>query len=147
MRANYNVSRNVRRKIVTELYQYYENLKQLEKITATTEQELDIIDSTPERDETGIRSQNQVGKPTEVKAIKLAEMSTRAMIEASRRISYVSEAMKRLSKDEQEVVDYIFRDKLSQKQAETRHYISPDSYYNTKNKIIYLTAVEYGDIF
>ena len=48
--------------------------------------------------------------------------------------------------DEQEVVEYIFKDRCSQKRAEIMHYISKDSYYNTKNKIIYLTAIEFGEI-
>ena len=54
--------------------------------------------------------------------------------------------MELLSQDEQEVVEYIFKDRCSQKRAEIMHYISKDSYYNIKNKIIYLTAIEFGKI-
>ncbi len=140
MRANYKVPEHIRRKISTELFQYWENKRQL------TEMGMDIIESSPIKDETGIRSKYQISKPTETKAIKIADLSTRAMIEASRRIRYVEDAMKRLNKEEKEVAEYIFRDRLSQQQAEMKKGVSYDSYYNVKSKIIYLTAVEYGDI-
>ncbi len=141
MRANYDVPKNVKHKITIELYQYWENKRQL------AEYNLDVIDSTPEHDETGIKSKYQISKPTENKAIKLADASTRLIMEASKRIRYIDSAMKRLNDEDKIVVEYIFRDGLSQIQAETQKNIAYDTYYNAKRKIIYYTALEFGEIF
>ena len=141
MRANYKVPKRVRGKIITELYQYWENKRQLEEL------DTDIIDSTPQRDETGIRSKYLISKPTENKALKLAEgLSTRAIIQATRRIHYIDNAMKRLNPADKEVVEMIFKEGYSQIRAEIDKGISYDTYYNVFNKIIYFTALEFGEI-
>lgn len=144
MRANYEVPKEVREIIIKELYTYWKNIEKLEQLK---EQRQNLIDSSAKHDITGISSKYKINNPTESKAIKLAEeMSTRAYIRASERIDYIKKAMELLSQDEQEVVEYIFKERCSQKRAEIVHYISKDSYYNTKNKIIYLTAIEFGEI-
>lgn len=144
MRANYEVPKEVREIIIKELYTYWKNIEKLEQLK---EQRQNLIDSSAKHDITGISSKYKISNPTESKAIKLAEeMSTRAYIRASERIDYIKKAMELLSQDEQEVVEYIFKERCSQKRAEIVHYISKDSYYNIKNKIIYLTAIEFGEI-
>ena len=141
MRAKYEVPKHIKHKITIELYQYWENKRQLKELG------LDIIDSTPLHDETGIKSKYQISKPTESKALKLADISTRLIVEASKRIRYIDNAMRRLNDSDREVVEYIFRDGMSQVQAEVQKNITSDVYYNTKRKIIYYTALEFGDIF
>ena len=141
MRAKYYVPKEARGKIMRELYQYWENTKQLQELN-----ELDIIESTPIFDETGIKSKYKISNPTQQKAIKLADLSTRAIIEASRRVSYIEEVLKRLNQDEKKVTEYIFRDKLSQIQVQMRYNYQSSFYYNTRNKVVYLTAIEYGEI-
>ena len=141
MRARYFVPKEARGKIMRELYQYWENTKQLKELN-----ELDIIESTPLRDETGIKAQYKISNPTQQKAIRIADLSTRAMIEASRRISYINEVLKRLNDEEKRVTEYIFRDKLSQIQVQMRYDIQSSFYYNTRNKVVYITAIEYGEI-
>ena len=140
MRAKYEVPKRIRDKITIELYQYWENKRQLEEL------DIDIIESSPEHDSTGIKSKYQISRPTENKALKIVNLSTRAMIEASKRIRYVENALKRLNEEDIEVAELIFRDGYSQKKAEIYKCISYDTYYNTKNKIIYYTALEYGEI-
>ena len=141
MRANYKVPKRIKGKIITELYTYWKNKKELEEI------DMDIIDSTPERDITGISAKYKISNPTELKALKLANsLSTRAYIVAVRRISYVESAMKRLTKEDKEVVELIFRDGFSQPKAEIEKNISYSNYYNVFNKIIYYTAIEFGEI-
>lgn len=141
MRANYKLPRRIQQKMTTELYQYWENKKEFENF------DKDIIDSSPIHDETGIKSQNQISKPTEQKAIKIAESkTTRVYTTIQRRLQYVENAVKRLNADDYEVFLLIFRDGYSQIQAETQKNISYDSYYNTRNKILYYTAIEFGEI-
>ena len=141
MRANYKVPKRIRGKIITELYTYWENKKQLE------EMDIDIIESTPARDITGISAKYRISNPTEQKALKLASnLSTRAYIVAVRRIAYVENAMKRLNDDDKKVVELIFKCGYSQIKAEIEANISYDTYYNVFNKIIYFTAIEFGEI-
>lgn len=141
MRANYKVPHGVEKRMTRELYQYWKNIEELQEI------DKDIIESSPIRDETGIKSKYQISKPTESKALRIAEaMSTRAYLMARRRIGYVKEAMKRLNDNDIEVIEYIFRDGYSQIRAEIDKNISKDVYYNARSKIIYYTALEFGEI-
>lgn len=141
MRANYKVPNRVKRRMADELYMYWKNLKELEEL------DIDIIESSPVMDESGTRAKYRISKPTESKALQIAEaMSTRAYIMAKRRIDYVTNALKRLNKDDRQIVEYIFRDGYSQIRLEIDHAISSDTYYNVFNKIIFLTAKEFGEI-
>ena len=141
MRANYKVPNRVKRRMTDELYMYWKNLKELEEL------DIDIIESSPAMDESGTRAKYRISKPTESKAVKIAEtMSTRAYIMAKRRIDYVTNALKRLNTDERKIVEYIFRDGYNQIRLEVDHAISSDIYYNVFNKIVYFTAKEFGEI-
>lgn len=141
MRANYKIPNRVKRRMSEELYMYWDNI---EKLKST---EIDIIDSSPEKSEVNIKSKNLISKPTESKAIKIADtMSTRALIMARQNIQYVTRALERLNKEELEVVEIIYKYRYSQVRAETQKNISKDTYYNTRTKIIYLTALEFGEI-
>ena len=136
-RVNYKVPRWVKKKIENELYQYWDNKKELE------EMQRDIIDSSPEPPDGQPRG-NSTSNTTEQKAIKLR--TSRSILAVERRLKYIENAIARLNEDEQKIFEIIFKERHNQKMAETYKYISKDSYYNTYNKIIYFTAVEFGDI-
>jgi len=136
-RVNYKVPRWVKKKIENELYQYWDNKKELE------EMQRDIIESSPEPPDGQPRG-NNISNTTEQKAIKLR--TSRSILAVERRLKYIENAIARLNEDEQKIFEIIFKERHNQKMAETYRYISKDSYYNTYNKVIYFTAVEFGDI-
>lgn len=136
-RVNYKVPRWVKKKIENELYQYWDNKKELE------EMQRDIIESSPEPPDGQPRG-NSVSNTTEQKAIKLR--TSRSILAVERRLKYIENAIARLNEDEQKIFEIIFKERHNQKMAETYKYISSDTYYNVYRKIIYYTAVEFGDI-
>lgn len=137
MRVSYKVPRWVKKKIENELYQYWDNKKEL------TEMQQDIIDSSPEPADGQPRG-NFTSNTTEQKAIKLR--TSRSILAVERRLQYIENAIARLNEDEKKVFEIIFKEKHNQKMAETYRYVSGDTYYNVYRKIIYYTAVEFGDI-
>ena len=136
-RTNYKVPRWVKEKMENELYQYWDNKKELKEL------QNDIIDSSPEPAD-GQPKGNITGNSTEQKAIKIR--TSRTILAVERRLKYIENAIARLNNDEKIIFEIIFKEKHNQKMAETYKYISKDSYYNTYNKIIYYTAVEFGEI-
>lgn len=136
-RINYKVPRWVKKKMENELYQYWDNKKELE------EMQKDIIESSPEPPD-GQPKGNSTSNPTEQKAIKLR--TTRSILAIERKLKYIENAVARLNEEEKRIFEIIFKERHNQKMAETYKYISKDTYYNTYNKIIYYTAVEYGEI-
>ena len=136
-RINYKVPRWVKKKMENELYQYWDNKKELE------EMQRDIIDSSPEPPD-GQPKGNSTSNPTEQKAIKLR--TTRSILAIERKLKYIENAVARLNEEEKRIFEIIFKERHNQKMAEAYKYISKDTYYNTYNKIIYYTAVEYGEI-
>ena len=136
-RINYKVPRWVKKKIENELYQYWDNKKELE------EMQKDIIESSPEPPD-GQPKGNSTSNPTEQKAIKLR--TTRSILAIERKLKYIENAVARLNEEEKRIFEIIFKERHNQKMAEAYKYISKDTYYNTYNKIIYYTAVEYGEI-
>lgn len=136
-RANYKVPKWVKKKIENELYQYWDNQKEL------LEMQQDILDESPNPPDGQPRG-NATSNPTEQKTIKLR--TTRSILAIERKLGYIEKAVARLNKEEQEIFEIIFKEKHNQKMAETYKYISKDSYYNTYNKIIFLAAVEFGEI-
>ena len=136
-RVNYKVPRWVKKKIENELYQYWDNKKELE------EMQRDIIESSPEPPDGQPRG-NITSNTTEQKAIKLR--TSRSILAVERRLKYIENAIARLNEDEKKIFEVIFKERCSQEIAETYKYISSDTYYNVYRKIIYFTAVEFGDI-
>lgn len=136
-RVNYKVPRHIKKKIENELYQYWDNKRELE------EMQQDIIDSSPEPPD-GQPKGNNTSNTTEQKAIKLR--TSRTILILTRRLEYIEKAIKRLNEDEKKVFEIIFKERHNQKMAETYKYISSDTYYNVYRKIIYYTAVEFGEI-
>lgn len=134
----YKVPRWVKKRVETELYQYYDNKILLKEFEEDTLEASSYNDGQPRGNETS--------NTTAVKAIKLADRSTRVLIETERRLRYVENAIKRLNSEEKQIFEYIFKDGYNQVLAQMYKYVSKDSYYNTYNKIVYYTAIEFGFI-
>ena len=69
--------------------------------------------------------------------------STRAYLLAIQRINKIEKVLNNLPKEDKEAVKKIFFEKHNQVYAEMNDGITKDMYYNIKNKIIYLTAIEF----
>lgn len=136
-RVSYKVPRWVKKKMENELYQYWDNKKELKELQD------DIINSSPEPPDGQPRG-NLTGNSTEQKAIKMR--TSRTILAIERRLKYIENAIDRLNEEEKKVFEIIFKEKHNQKMAETYKYISSDTYYNVYRKIIYYTAVEFGEI-
>lgn len=140
MRKQYKVPYRIKEHIKDELYQYWDNKKQYEEI------EEEIIDESPGPAD-GQPKGNGTGKPTERKALKIIEKtSTRRLLTIESRLRSIEAVFKRLIPEEMEVVELIFKEGKSQIYTEINNNISKDTYYNTMNKVIYLTAKEFGEI-
>ena len=66
---------------------------------------------------------------------------SRSLIIAQTRISQIDRVFERLNKTDREAAELIFLEKYSQGRAEIWG-LSKAAYYNTMNKVIYLTAEE-----
>lgn len=69
--------------------------------------------------------------------------STRTYLLAIQRINKIEKVLNNLPKEDKEAVKKIFFEKHNQVYAEMNDGITKDMYYNIKNKIIYLTAIEF----
>lgn len=132
----YKIDRHIKKYIKTELYNYEKNKKKINEIRD------DIIDETPYND--GQPRGNGISDSTAKKADKL--ITTRAILIATEKVRNIDRALQRLNEQERRDVELIFFKGHSQKYAETYDNISKDMYYNLMDKMIYLTAVEYGEI-
>lgn len=70
-------------------------------------------------------------------------VSTRTFLLALQRINKIDKVYNNLSIEEKQAFEKIFIDKHNQIYAEMHDNITKDMYYNIKNKIIYLTAIEF----
>lgn len=70
-------------------------------------------------------------------------VSTRTFLLAIQRLNKIDKVYNNLSTEEKEAFEKIFIDKHNQIYAEMNDNITKDMYYNIKNKIIYLTAIEF----
>lgn len=134
----YRVPRWVKKRIEVELYQYYDNKVLLKEF------EEDVLEESPFND--GQPRGNQTSDTTSQKAIRLVDRTTRVLIETERRLRYIENAIKKLTPEEKKIFEYIFKDGYNQVLAQMYKYISKDSYYNTYNKAVYYTALEFGYI-
>lgn len=69
--------------------------------------------------------------------------STRTFLLAYQRINKIDKIYTNLPEEEKEAFKKIFIEKHNQVYAEMNDNITKDMYYNIKNKIIYLTAIEF----
>ena len=68
---------------------------------------------------------------------------TRAFLLAIQRINKIDKVLKKLPKEDKEAVKKIFFERHNQIYAEMNDGLTKDMYYNIKNKMIYLTAIEF----
>lgn len=130
----YRVPYSIKKQIENELYQYWDNQKELEEL------EKDIIEESSSSD--GQPRGNGTSDKTSKKALKI--MSTRRIIAITRRLTYIDNAVNRLNKEEKEVFEIIFKEKYNSLLAETYKHIPKNTYYTVHRKIIYFTALEFG---
>jgi hypothetical protein len=74
------------------------------------------------------------------------DITTRSVLIAVNKIRSIERALYQFSDQEKEDIKKIFFKGHSQVYAEINDGISKDMYYHLKDKMIYLTAVEYGQI-
>lgn len=68
---------------------------------------------------------------------------TRTLLLAIQRINKIDKVYNKLSEEDKDAVKKIFFEKHNQVYAEANDNITKDMYYNIKNKMIYLTAIEF----
>ena len=134
--SKYKLPKHVRNFIKSELYNYEFNKKKLQ------EMQDDILHATGTSD--GQPKGNGTSDTTYNKVEKL--ITSRSILIVTDKINKIERAFNKLSEDDQEVVDLIFFKGHGQIYAQMNDNISKDVYYNTMNKMIYLTAIEYGEV-
>ena len=73
-------------------------------------------------------------------------ITTRGMLIAIEKVKNIERALDQFSDQEKEDIKKIFFKGHSQIYAEVNDGISKDMYYHLKDKMIYLTAIEYGQV-
>lgn len=136
MRKNYKLPKHIRNYIIQELYDYKLNKKKL------IELQNDIIFASNSPD--GQPRGNQTSDTTSQKAEKL--ITSKSILIVTEKINNVERALGRLSKEDRETVEIIFFKKKNQAQAEIDYGISYATYYGVRDRMIYLTAIEYGEV-
>ena len=136
MRSDYKVPAWVKKNVTNELYHYWDNVKMLEELKE------EIIDASPAPPD-GLPRGNLRGSPTESKVMKL---NSRAILVTANKIMQIENVIKMLNDNEKELFKFIFKDRMNETEAQITKRISKDIYYETKRKIIWLTAFEMGYI-
>ena len=136
MRKNYKVPKHIRNYIKSELYNYEKNKRKLKELQD------DIINASATND--GQPRGNQTSDTTFQKTEKL--ITSRSILIVTDKINKIERALDKLDKLDREVVEIIFFKGHNQVYAQMYDNISKDTYYDIMNKIIYLAAVEYGEI-
>ena len=132
----YKIDKHIKKYIMSELYNYEENKKKIANIRSDIIDETTISDGQPRGNETS----DTVAKKTE----KL--LTTRALLIATEKVNNIKRALDKFNEQEQKDIENIFFKGHSQIYAEMNDGISKDMYYHLKDKMIYLTAQEYGQI-
>lgn len=132
----YKLPRHVRNFIKSELYNYEFNKKKLKEI------QYDILYSSSTSD--GQPRGNQTSDTTYQKTEKL--ITSRSILIVTDKINKIERALSKLNDSDKEIVDIIFFKGHNQIYAQMNDNITKDMYYNAMNKMIYLTAIEYGEI-
>lgn len=117
MKRNYKLKYHLRNYIKQELYDYNRNKQILEDLQNNM--------------------LNLNTNPT---------INSKTLLIVSKKINSIEKVYNSLNQEEKEMFDIIFNKGCNQLYAKTYYNITKDMYYNAMNKIIYLTAVEYGQI-
>lgn len=70
-------------------------------------------------------------------------ISTRSILIATQRIRQIETVFNKLHDEDKKAVELIFFKQHSQIYAQVNDNITKDMYYNAKNKMLYLTALEF----
>ncbi len=132
----YKLDKHIKKYIMSELYDYRKNKEKIERIRNN------IIDESSYND--GQPRGNATSDTTARKTEKL--LTTRAILIATEKVNNIERALEKFTEQEQKDIECIFFKGHSQIYAEMNDNISKDMYYHLKDKMIYLTAIEYGQI-
>ena len=132
----YKMDKHVKKFIMSELYNYEENKKKIKEIRS------DIIEESSTND--GQPKGNEISDTVAKKTDKL--LTTRALLIATEKVRNIEKALEKFNEQEQKDIENIFFKGHSQIYAEMNDGISKDMYYHLKDKMIYLTAIEYGQV-
>ena len=136
MRKKYTIPKHIRNYIIQELYDYPYNKKKI------IEMQDNIINSSNCND--GQPRGSGTSDSTCQKAEKL--ITSKSIMIVTNKIENIERALNRLGVEDRKVVEIIFFKGRNQVYAQMHDNISKDTYYDAMNKMIYLTAVEYGEI-
>lgn len=78
-----------------------------------------------------------------ISTLEKENVPTRTLLLAIQRLNKIDKVLNNLPKEDKDAVKKIFFEKHNQIYAETHDNITKDMYYNIKNKMIYLTAIEF----
>ena len=134
MSKDYKLPNWVKVNVTNELYHYWENVKLLEELK---DEIMESSSAPPDGQPRG----NQRGKPTESKVMKL---NSRAILVTANKIMQIENVIKMLNESEKEVFNLIFKERLNNIQVYERKKIGRYTYYNVKNKVIWLVSIEMG---
>lgn len=132
----YKIDKHIKSYIKKELYNYETNKNKIKEMRANIIEESGFNDGQPKGNETS----DTTGRKTE----KL--LTTRALLIATGKVDKITRALEKLNEDDNELFRIIFTEGRSQVYAEMNYNISKDMYYDFIDKIVYLTAKEYGEI-
>lgn len=136
MRNDYKVPAWVKKNVMNELYHYWDNVKMLEELKE------EIIEANPAPPD-GLPRGTLRESPTESKVMKL---NSRAILVTANKIMQIENVIKMLNEDEKNMFNIIFKDRMNQVQAHLRKGIGKHVYYDFRNNIIKLIAIEMGYI-
>lgn len=133
----YKLDLHLRNFITKELYNYEFNVNKLKEIQD------EILYSSGSNSD-GQPKGNKIVDVVEQKAEKLIESRTVLII--TKKIQNINNALDKLTEEEKDIVEKIFFKGYTQVYLQMHENISKDEFYNTKKKIIFFTAREYGMI-
>ena len=132
----YKLDKHIKKYIMSELYDYRKNKEKIERIRNNIIDESGYNDGQPRGNET---SDTVAGKTEKL-------LTTRAILIATEKVNNIERALEKFDEQERKDIDSIFFKGHSQVYAEMNDGISKDMYYHLRDKMIYLTAIEYGQI-
>lgn len=124
--------------VESELSDYPETKSKLEDLRA------DIIGRSPMPDEGSyINGRNNVGRPTEKSAVML--ITNKRLEQMERTVKAIEKTMKTLDKDRQKLVEMrYFEKRFAPTGIAEELHISERTYYNWRDEVIKLIAIEMG---
>ena len=136
MRKKYSEPFHIKSYIEKELYNYIDNKVLLNELKEDIYYTNQVNDGQPKG--------NGISNPTEQKATDL--LTTRSILIAEKKVKQIDNAFNRLIPEERKIAEMIFFKGYNQVFMQMNKGVGKDTYYHIKNKTIYYTAIEYGEI-